>query len=181
MSRLSNQDHPPARSAAHHFGFGLGALREALLEDRRNFRVQCLSSRQELRLISRVSEQGVFEGVARIGWSATLMHDLRGCELIESVAQGGGVEIRHGFDELVAELAPQRGSLLSYVLRRAQAIEPRHQRVLQRRGDRQVLDAPGQLVAPGLLGHDARGHDIARELLDEERRCSAGSAFPTRA
>ena len=55
------------------------------------------------------------------------MHDLRSGELREGSAQRRGIEIRHGLDEFVGELPPQRRGLLSDLFRGAQAIEARHQ------------------------------------------------------
>jgi hypothetical protein len=74
-----------------------------------------------------------------------------------------------GGDQLIAELAPERGADLSDLLDRREAIEPRHQRVAQRRRDRQGACAPD--IFPSIAGiPEVSGfQDRLGQLLDEQR------------
>ena len=119
-----------------------------------------LSGAFEQRLIRRVLDEGVLEEVRCLGWEPPLVEELRFHQLVQSPLQGVLVPRGDGVQQLIRKLAPQRRPELRHGLHRRQAIQPRHQRVVQRGGDCQRGQGTGQLIAlralleqPGLQDH----------------------------
>ena len=90
-------------------------------------------------------------------------------ELRQRLVQFGPRMRGDGGDQLVGELAPDRGADLRDLLHRRKAIEPRHQRVAQGQRDRQGAGTPG--IFPAIAGRDevAGFEDRLGQLLDEQR------------
>ena len=116
---------------------GLGGLREARCQDLRNALVILLPGALEQRLIGRILDEGVLEHVGGLGRGAALVEELGLHELMQLALQGRLVEMRHGLEQLKAKLPPKDCAQLRNAFGREEPIEPGHERVLQRGGNRQ--------------------------------------------
>ena len=139
-----------------------------------------LAGALQQRLVGRVLDQRMLEAVRRLRRQPLLVQELRLHQLVQSPVQGVLVPRGDGLQQFIGKLAPQRRPELRQALHRRQAIQPRHQRVVQRGGNRQRGQGPGQLVAllplleqPGLQHHlgqlfDKQRHPIGlgHHLLD---------------
>ena len=156
---------------------GRGAVKRAFhdvvaglrLEEADDLAVQLLLAEPQQAVIGRVAQQRVFELVAAGRGFAVVKDDLDLGELIQRAAQSLFGQARDGEEQVVGKLPPDAGPDLGDVLDRGLAVEPGHQRVVQRGRDREV-----HLVAQHLIA--IRGfHDIFRvehgagELFDIER------------
>jgi hypothetical protein len=137
------------------------ALGESLLERVRNAPVQFPALAREQRLVRRVLDQRVFEGVGRPGRKAPLVDELRLHQPPEPLAQRCLLDGRHRLQQRVGELAPDRRAHLRHGLRLTQPVEPRHQRVLECLRNLQARERAGEVVPR--LDH------LLRQLLHEER------------
>jgi hypothetical protein len=70
------------------FWLRCGGLCEALLQDVRDAAVDLLALRPQEGLVSRVADQGVLEGVARLGRRATPEHQLGRAQPVEGGREG---------------------------------------------------------------------------------------------
>jgi hypothetical protein len=123
-------------------GFGRGRLGEALLQRLGDPPVELLPPGLEQALVGRVPHQRVLERVARP--AAAPEDQLRRLELAERVAQPVVAEPGHGRQQLAAELPPDHRRDLGHLLDRRQPVQPGHERVLERRGDRQRRQRAGK-------------------------------------
>ena len=98
-------------------------------------------------LIGCVLDQGMLKEIRRLRRQPLLVQELRLHQLLQPPPQGALVPRRDGLQQLIGKLAPQRGPELRQALHRRQAIQPRHQRVVQRGGNRQRRQGTGQLIA----------------------------------
>jgi hypothetical protein len=111
----------------------------------------------------------VLEDVARLGRGAAAEHQPGGEELVDRVLERRLRQPGHGGEELVRELAPDHGPDLRDLPDGRQAVEPGHQRVLQRRRDRERRQRADRDEPVGALPQEARfEHDLG-QLLDEQR------------
>ena len=104
-----------------------------LLDHARDLGVQLLSAALQQRVISRVLHQRVLERVDRIRRRATTEGQSRRAQLRQGVIELGLRHRRDRGDQLVAEFAANRRPDLGDLLHRHEPIQPRHQRVPQRR------------------------------------------------
>jgi hypothetical protein len=148
-------------------GFGRGRLGEALLQRLGDPPVELLPPGLEQALVGRVPHQRVLERVARP--AAAPEDQLRRLELAERVAQPVVAEPGHGRQQLAAELPPDHRRDLGHLLDRRQPVQPGHERVLERRGDRQRRQRAGQLVPVADVPEQARLQHRLGQLLDEQR------------
>ena len=92
---------------------------------------------------------------------------------VDELGQGVGELLagqrRDRGEQLVAELAPDHRPDLGHLPDRRQPVEPGHQRVVQRRRDRQRRQRPGQGVAVALLLEQPGLEHGLGQLLDEQR------------
>src|SRR5262249_32791338 len=90
----------------------------------------------------------------------------------QSIKCRGKFSLWHRHDrceQLMIELAADTGSNLGNLLHRSETVEPRHQRIVQRRWDRQRREWPGECVPiAGLTEHPGFKHCF-RKLLREKR------------
>ncbi len=107
--------------------------------DRRgNPRVQLLSASLEQAFVGGVAHQGVLEDVGSGRREASPENELC-CN--QAIKRCGEFRLWHRHDrrkQLVIELAANTGSDLRDLLHRSETVEPRHQRIVQRRRDRQT-------------------------------------------
>ena len=105
-------------------------LAVALLQRVGDLAVQLSAPAPEQRLVGSVLHQSVSEQVARARWRAALHQELGVYESRESLSQRRLVEGRDRSQQVVLEVPTQDGRHLRYLLRNAEPIEARHQRVL---------------------------------------------------
>ena len=123
----------------------------------------------EQALIGGVADQCVLEEIGRVRRRAAakdqfgldqLTHRFGELALRESSERGDGAMVEAAADD-------RRG--LRHLLHRLQPIEPRHQRVVQRRRDRQRAQRAVQVIRVRALAQHARFDDRLGHLLDEQR------------
>ena len=151
------------------FGLGLADLGKAHLQHLSNALMVLLPRAPQQGLIGRVLDQGMLEEVRRLGRQTLLIQELRLHQLLQPLSQGPLVPWRDGLQQLVGKLAPQRRPELCQAFHRGQAVQPRHQRVVQRGRNRQRGEEPGQLIALGLLLEQAGLQHHLRQLFDKQR------------
>ena len=123
----------------------------------------------EQALVGGIADQGVLEQIGRVGRRAAAEDQLGGDQALHRVGQLGLRQGGKGGDGAVVEAAADDGGGLGHLLHRLQAIEPRHQRVVQRCGDRQRAQRSVEVKRVGTLAQHARFDDRLRHLLDEQR------------
>jgi len=99
-------------------------------------RVQLLPCAAQQAAVCRVLDQRVLEAIDRIGRRAALEDQLGRDEAGERGFQLALGKAAHSTQQWVRELASDRRTGLRHQPHRRQPVEPRHQRVLQRRRDR---------------------------------------------
>ena len=85
----------------------------------------------------------MLEAVGRLRRQPLLVEELRRHQLVQPPSQGRPRPRGDGLQQLIGKLAPQGGPELRHGLHRRQAVQPRHQRVVQRGGNRQRGQGPG--------------------------------------
>ena len=122
----------------------------------------------EQALVRGVADQCVLEEIGRVRRRAAakdqfgidqLTHRVGELALRESSERGDGA--------MVEAAADDRGGL-RHLFHRLQPIEPRHQRVVQRRWDRQRAQRAVEVIRVRALAQHARFDDRLRHLLDEQ-------------
>ncbi len=132
---------------------------ELLHQHLRDAGVELAARALEQRLVSGLLHEGVLEDVCRVGREPAGVDQLGLHQPGERRLQLGVREARCGPDEPVGELPADRRRDLGHLLGGPQPIEPRHQGVLEGRGDR----ARRSRLVPLFLQHRLG------ELFDEER------------
>jgi len=89
----------------------------------------------------------VLKEVRCLWWQPLLVHELRLHQLVQPMLQGPLAPWRDRLEEGIGKLMPECRPELRQALHRPQAIQPGHQRVVQRRGNRQRREGPAQLIA----------------------------------
>jgi hypothetical protein len=151
--------------------------------------VQPLPLRPEQALVGGVAHQGVLEAVGRLGRLAAREDQLRRGQPLQRRPQ---LRLRHRRDrreQRVVEFAPEAGGHLRHLLDPGHAVEPGHQRGVQRgrhRGHRpglqhrlgQLLDEQRHPVRPGrdLAQHLRRQDPVAGEAGDDRLGRAAAEA-----
>ena len=79
----------------------------------------------------------MLEEIRRLWRQPPLVQQLRLHQLVQPPLQGLFVPGGDGVQQGIGKLAPQRRPELRQALHRGQAVQPRHQRVVQRGGNRQ--------------------------------------------
>ena len=104
--------------------------------------MELLASAAQQGAVGGILHQRVLEGVLGIRRRPAPEDQLGALQLLQRIIQ---LLLRHsgdGADQLVGELPPERRADLRHLARRRQAIEPRQQRGLERRRDRQRQHGP---------------------------------------
>ncbi len=101
-----------------------------------NTPVPLLASLTKQGFVGRILNQGVLERESGAGEESSLMDKVGSHKGREFGLQSFRVEWRDGREQLKSKLASNDGCQLGDVLCRAEIIEPGHQRILQRAGDR---------------------------------------------
>src|SRR5918994_5532050 len=120
-----------------------------LFESSRDASMDLLPLAPQEALVRDVLHQRMFEAVTNLRGYATPEHELRLQQLVESTLKTVLIERRDHFQEDVRELAPDTSRDLSDFLDRSQPVQAGHERVLERRRDRQRRQRTCQLVAAG--------------------------------
>ena len=120
-------------------------------------------------LVRDVLHQRVFEAVINLRGYATPEHELGLQQLVESTLKSVFIERRDHFQEVVSELAPDAGRDLGDFLDRGQPVKAGHERVLERRRDRQRRQGTRQLVMAASVLEQPGFEDGFGEFLDEQR------------
>ena len=154
--------------ACQELGLLLADLRKLFFEGAGDPLVVGLAVAPQQGLIRHVLNQRVFEVVDRIGVGIAPIQELGVHQPIEIAAQAVRAEGSDRRDEVVGEFAPQGGAELGDGFCRPQAIEPRHERVLQGGGDRK-LARRGTAPLARELGRRAGLQHPLGEFLEEDR------------
>jgi hypothetical protein len=150
-------------------GLSLTDLGEACLHHLGNVLMVPLAGALEQRLIGRVLDQGMLEAVRRLWRQTLLIEELCLHQLLQPPLQGALVPRRNGLQQGIGKLAPERRPELCEALHRRQAVQPRHQRVVQCGGNRQRRQGPGQLIALCPLLEQPRLQHHLGQFLHEQR------------
>ena len=131
--------------------------------------MQLLAAALEQALIGRVADQRVLEHVAGVGWRAAAEDQLGLDQALHGFGKLGLGQAGKRGDGLMVEVAADDGGGLRHLLDRVQAVEPGHQRIVQRGGDRQLAERA--VEQPGVVGLPERAQFEHRlgHLLDIER------------
>ncbi len=149
-------------------GRGLGDLRPSLLQRPRDRAVQLLAAAAQQRVVRDVVDERVLEREHRVGRRSLLEGQTRCAEPLHELGELGCREGRHGCEQLEAELAAHDRADLGDLLRGAETVETRHQRVAERVGNRGVPGRADEGVAPVLDCERARLEQRLRHLLGEQ-------------
>ena len=139
-------------------------LRVLLLEDRGDAGVQLLPATAQQAAVGRLLDQCVLEAVGRLRRRAAPEHQLGIDQLLQGLLQIALAQWRHRGQQRIGELAPDRRTDLRHLLDRSEAVEARHQRVVQGRGNRERR----QRVLLG-VGDQPRFQHGLGQLLEEQR------------
>jgi hypothetical protein len=147
----------------------LGRLRKALLQRPRDARMLLLPLAAQQGAAGHLLHQRMLEGVAGGGWWAA-PQDQPGFEKPgHRVPQLVVAHRGHRRQQLVRELAADAGAGLGHLLDERQAIQPRQQRIVEGRGNRERRQRAGQLVAVARVPEEAGLEHRLGQLLDEQR------------
>ena len=133
-----------------------------------NAPVQHLPATLEQVLVGYVLNQRVLESVNGFRRLTAAEHKLRVLKLGERVLQRRLVEPDQRAQQKIRELAPDRGTDLGDLPHRGQAVEARHQRVMERRGDGERGQRSIEPIAIGVLNEDAGFQHRLGQFLDEQ-------------
>jgi hypothetical protein len=142
---------------------GRGAL-AVLAQDFRGAAVQRLAAALEQAVVGRVLDKRVLEAIGRPRVGALGDEEVRAGEPVERGLEGEVLDLADSAEQRIGEIAPQDGADLRDFARVAKSVEPRGERLLQRRRDR--------LQAAGLAALEQKSGD----LLDEQRQTAGALA-----
>ena len=150
-------------------GFDRHSLRKIAFEDPGDPGMEAAAIAQQQAFIGRILNQGMLKAVSGARRFADAEQQFRIDELVERVAQGRGRPLRDGAEHAVGEFAANDGADLRQLARAGIAVEPGHQRTVERRWNGERLGAwrDFEAVAPV---HDDLGfeHGLG-QFLDEQR------------
>ena len=119
--------------------------------------------------VGSIPHKHVLEGIDRLWYLAPAEYQLRSNQLGKGLLQFLFGQPRYGAQQLVGELATHHGADLGHLPHRRQSVEPRHQRGVQRRRNRQRRQRMLEhIMAVPLLQQPAFEHRLG-QLLDEQR------------
>jgi hypothetical protein len=128
-------------------GLRLAARRNARRHHLGHTLMGLLAGAPQQGLIGGVLDQGMLETVRRLRRQPLPVQELGRDQLVQPLLHGVLVPGRDGLQQFIGELTPQGSSELRQGLHRRQAIQPRHQRVVQRGGNGQRRQGAGQPIA----------------------------------
>ena len=131
------------------FRFGRDSRGKLALQHLGDLSVIVLAGPFEQRLIGRVLHQCVLEQVPRAGRSTPLVEQLGVDQQRQAFLQLGLFDRNDRLHHLIGELPPEHGAELGDLADARQPVQPRHQRVLQGRGNGDFGERAGELVAVG--------------------------------
>ena len=150
-------------------GLQRDSLRKLCFQDLRNPLVVMLPRAPEERLIGNpLLDEGVLEGIERLGTSTLLIDQLGVHELPQAVLHSDRVEWGDRQDEVAGKLPPNRRAQLRHCLDRTQAIEAGLERVLEGGRNGQGRQGAGQLIAALTLLKQPRLQHHLRQLFDKQ-------------
>src|SRR5215468_10604021 len=118
-------------------GLALHQLGEAGFKRFGDLRMQMLPGDAQQAAMHRVLHQGMIEAVERLDWRAYLKKQLGGHKAGESGLQLIFGKRGDGTQQRIRKLTSYRRAYLSHKPHRRRAVEPRHQRRMQTRRDRE--------------------------------------------
>ena len=151
------------------FGLGLDDVGKMLAQRLRDLLMQDLPPALEQAFVGGVADQSVLERVARGRQLAGAEDELRILQLRERGPQRWLVVADDGVQQGIGEFAPNRRADLRDVLNRGEAIEARHQRILQCRGNRKRRQRPVEAVSVRPLDEEPGFKHVLRQLFQKER------------
>src|SRR5262249_8785207 len=131
-------------------GLVFSKFAEPLLYNRGDTYMQLLALAAQERAISGILDEGVFKDERGVRRGAAAQDQTGVPKLIQRPREPAIGVVRDSSKQLIRELAANRGADLCYFLHRRQPVEPRHQRGLQARRDRQRRQWTGKDI-PALL------------------------------
>ena len=143
---------------AHH-------LRQVL----RDREVELAAPPSQERLVSRILYERVLESVSGLGRRSDGEDQLARDQLLEGVVERVIRHRRYRSQQFVRELTADARADLRHLPHRRKTIQTRHERVMQRGGDGQVGQRPGQCIRPVGPGHQAALDHRLGQFLDEQR------------
>ena len=151
------------------FRLGLHDIGELFAQDFGDALMQDLPAALQEALIGRVLYQRVLEAVARLGRGPVAEHQPGILQLGERGAQRRLVAADDGMEQRVGKFPPDRGADLCDLLHRGEAVEARHQRILQRRGDGERRQRAVEAVALWFLDQQSgwRCHVVGGLVAEE--------------
>ncbi len=148
---------------------GVDLVRELLDERAGDLGVDALPTAPEQRGVSGVLHQRVLEDVGRVRRRAASLDQLRRDELGEGVLQSAWLSRRDRLQQPIGEFPSDRRPDLRDLLDRSETIQAGHQRVLQRRGNRQWGKRAVEDIGLVLLVQQAGLQHVLGQFLDEQR------------
>ena len=149
------------------FGLGLHQLAGLCWQRLGDQRVQFPPRTAQQTAVSRVPHQRVLEAVDRVWRHATLVHQLGRDKSRKSGLQFILGKSPYRSQQPVRKFASDRRADLRHQPYRRQAVEPRQQRGVQRRRDRQRRQRPVKHVAVAFLAQEAALQDALGQFLDK--------------
>ena len=144
-------------------------LRCTLHQRPRDVGMDALATATQNRGVGRVLHQRVLEDVSRLRRRAATVDQFGRHELAESALQRRPLDRRCRLQQAIGELAPDRGGDLRDLLHRREAVKPRHERILQGRGDRERNQRRDQDVAVVLLAQQAGSKNRFGQFFHKQR------------
>ena len=151
-------------------GLGGSCLWKPLLEHPGDAGMELLASGFEERLVGNVLHHGVLEGVNGIRRDAVAEDQLRSDQLVETRAQLILGPVGDRGEQRMGKLAADHRPELRHLLHRGEAVEPRHQRIVQRCRNRERRQRARKFVVIARVGQKTGFHHRLGQLLDEQRR-----------
>jgi len=131
--------------------------------------MQLLARPAQQAAMRRVLHQRVLEAIHGIGRRAALEHQFGGDEASEGDVQLVLGETGDSTQQRVGELASDSRADLRHEPHRRQAVEPRHQRGVERRRDRKRRQCPIEQIAIRLLAQQTALQDALGQFFDKQR------------
>ena len=153
----------------HQLGLGRNRVGELGLQHLGHLLVILLPRALEQGGIRRILHQGMLKDVFGARRTPPLVEQLGVDQLRQPLLQQRFLHAGQGPQHLVGKLPPQDRAELGHLADHRQAIQPRHQGILERGRDRHRRQGTGERIALRLLVQHVRLQQHLGELFDEQR------------